>query len=144
MSKEALLQKLVAAGVQFNKYAEPLFEHPLFVPCEKPETVTLVKLSFSDLEVKVPCSYESILESGQKMGLKLCPLYLGAFLRLEMMDLPEGPYLAIASPRSEADENFPAGFYIRNLESVQWLRGYRVDGEPEWPPHHEFIFVKPD
>jgi hypothetical protein len=75
-------------------------------------------------------------------GLRLCPLYLGAFLRLEYPDQPEGPYLTIASPRPENDESFPTGFYIRNIDRSLWLRGYRVEGACDWPQDNEFVFLE--
>ena len=79
-----------------------------------------------------------------ELGLKLCPLYLAAFLRLEYLDQTEGPYLTIASNKPEIDENFPNGFYIRNFENALWLRGYKADGFSGWPETNEFIFIKQD
>lgn len=32
LSKNQLLEQLVEAGIQFNRYADTLFEHPLFSP----------------------------------------------------------------------------------------------------------------
>jgi hypothetical protein len=69
-------------------------------------------------------------------------LFLGAFLRLEYLDQPEGPYLTILSPTSESNENYPTGFYIRNIDNSLWLRGYRSLGDTEWPQNNEFIFLK--
>ena len=142
LQKDILIQRLTDAGVQFNKYVPILFADPLFSPSAKVEKVELVKLKFADLNLGHLCSYQSILDQASKLGLKLCPMYLGAFLRLDYMDQPEGPYLAIASQEPEGDENYPTGFYLRNIENSLWLRGYRIKGEAEWPPEHEFIFLK--
>jgi hypothetical protein len=142
LTKEQLIQRLVDGGVQFNKYAETLFQHQLFTPSEKPEMVKLVRVKLSDLGLKNPFSYQAIMERSANLGLKLCPLYLGAFLRLEYLNQSEGPYLTIASPVPESDEDYPTGFYIRNNEGALWLRGYRVTGEPEWPLDNEFVFIK--
>lgn len=142
LTKENLLQKITAAGVQFNKYADILFEHPQFSPSEESKTVKLVKLKSSDLGLDNPCSFKELAARASDKGLKLCPLYLAAFLRLEYLDQPEGPYLTIASSKPENDENYPNGLYIRNFEKVLWLRGYRADDFCEWPPHNEFIFMK--
>lgn len=141
LTKEQLLQKLTAAGVQFNKYADILFEHPQFSPSEEPKSVKLVKLKSSDLGLDNPCSFKELAARALDKGLKLCPLYLSAFLRLEYLDQPEGPYLTIASSKPENDENYPNGLYIRNFEKVLWLRGYRADDFCEWPPQNEFIFM---
>jgi hypothetical protein len=75
------------------------------------------------------------------LGLKPCPLYLAAFLRLEYLDQPAGPYLKIISEPPEKDETYPRGFYIRNFENTLWLRGYRADDFSEWSMPSEFIFL---
>ncbi|MBK7960655.1 MAG: hypothetical protein IPK04_05235 [Bdellovibrionales bacterium] len=141
LSKEQLINQLIAAGVQFNKYAHTLLEPPPSSPGTHPSIVKLVKVNLSALKMQSPCSFQEILTKALSMGLKPCPMYLGAFLRLEYLDQPEGPYLTIASPWPESDESYPTGFYIRNFENTLWLRGYKVDGEPEWPPENEFIFM---
>lgn len=142
VDKDSLIQRLTDAGVQFNKYAPILFEDPSFSPNSRVEKVELVKLKFADLNLNHICSYQNILDQAAKLGLKLCPMHLGAFLRLEYMNQPEGPYLTIASQEPAGDENDPTGFYLRNFENSLWLRGYRVKGEAEWPPDHEFVFLK--
>ena len=140
LARETLIQRLVDTGIRFNKYAEILFEHQSFSPSHQTEKVSLVKVKLSDLGLNGPCSFQNIANRASRLGLRLCPLYLGAFLRLEYLEQPEGPYLTIASPQPESDENYPTGFYIRNFENSLWLRGYRARGESEWPLENEFIF----
>jgi hypothetical protein len=77
-----------------------------------------------------------------KLKLKLCPLSLGAFLRLEFLDQEEGPYLTIASEKLVNDENYPNGFYLRNTENSLWLRGYRASEDYKWSLDNEFVFIK--
>lgn len=141
LSKEQLIGQLVAAGIQFNKYANTLFEHPSFSPDEQVSIVKLAKVNLSDLNMQSPCSFQNIVTRAACLGLKTCPLYLGAFLRLQYLNQLEGSYLTIVSPRPENDEAYPTGFYVRNFNSSLWLRGYRVDGEPEWPAENEFVFI---
>ncbi len=141
LAKEPLLQRLVDAGIQFNKYAHILFEHRLFSPDHPTERVKLVKVKLSHLNLSSPCSFQEILNRASSMRLRACPLYLSAFLRLEYLDQPEGPYLTLASAQPEKDDNYPTGFYIRNFENSLWLRGYRAIGEAEWPQDNEFIFL---
>jgi hypothetical protein len=141
LTKETLIQRLVNTDVQFNKYAEILFQHPSFSPEHETEKVKLVKVTLSDLCLNNTCSFKDIINASSILGLELCPLYLGAFLRLEYLDQPEGPYLTIASPQPENDENYPTGFYIRNFEKSLWLRGYQVVGDSKWPLDNEFIFL---
>jgi hypothetical protein len=138
--REQLIRRLVDAGVQFNAYAHALFENPAFAPSETTEAVRLVKIKISDIGVAEPCSLEDVLDRASAVGLKPCSLDLAAFLRLEYLDQPAGPYLTVASLRAATDEKQPCGFYIRNNAGSLWLRGYQVDGKIEWPKENEFVF----
>ena len=140
-TKEDLIQRLLQAGVQFNEYARVLFEHPQFRPSEKSEKVKLVKIGLADLKLGNPFSFQEMIRRASDFGLKPCPLYLG-FLRLEYMDQAEGPHLTIVSLKPESDESHPNGFYIRNHEGAQWLRGYRADDFSDWPVGGEFVFIR--
>ncbi len=82
LSKNQLLEQLVEAGIQFNRYADTLFEHPSFSPAGKIAKVQLVKIKPSDFNMSNPCSYQAIVSQASSLGFSLCPLYLAAFLRL--------------------------------------------------------------
>ena len=140
VSKEQLIQNLVSNGVQFNKYANELFAHPEFSPLEEIKKVSLVRTTYSDFGLSNPFSYLELIHEASKAGLRPCPIYLGAFLRLEFMDQPEGSFLTIASVKPAGD--YPNGFYIRNHDNALWLRGYRAEDVCEWPDGNEFIFLK--
>lgn len=139
-TKEKLISDLVSHGIQFNAYAHTLFEHPAFIVGEKAEKIDLVKVNLHDLQLTKPSFYSDIVHQASELGLKLCPLYLGAFLRLAYLDQPEGPYITIASENPEKDEECPDGFYVRYKDNVLWLRGYRATDDYEWPLESEFIF----
>lgn len=141
VEKEQLIQRLLESGIQFNKYANMLFEHPLFSPPSEVEKVRLVKVTLSDLGLEDKCSAEEFSNRASMLGLKMYPLYLAAFLRLEYLNQPDGPYLTVASQKLNEDENFPNGFYLRNFENTLWLRGYRADGFSDWPGSNEFVFI---
>lgn len=138
-TKEQLLQQLADANIQFNKYAYQLFEYPFCMP-EKREKAILVKVSLSGLGLKNPCSLQDVADRAAQMGLKPCPLYLAAFLRLSYLDQPEGTYLTIAS--IPPGNTYPTGFYLRNHDGVLWLRGYQAIDSCEWPADNEFVFLK--
>lgn len=142
ISKEKLISRLVSAGIQFNAYAKTLFEHPAFAPDSTLQKLSLVKVRPADLGLQNPYSLEQAIDKASRLRLSPCPLYLAAFLRLEFLDQPEGPYLTVASSRPESDENYPTGFYLRNFEGSLWLRGYRAIGECDHPIHNELIFLK--
>ena len=141
IGKEDLLLELTQAGVQFNQYANILFDCPEFVPSPETKKVKLVKVTLSSLGLDDSCSFEEFSCRASELGLKLCPLYLAAFLRIEYLNQPNGPYLTVASHKPCGDENIPNGFYLRNFENALWLRGYRADGFSGWPQNNEFIFI---
>ena len=142
LKKETLINKLIGQGIQFNEYAKVLFEHSSFLAGDKPEIANLVKVRMEDFQFSQPVYFAEIVKKATALGLKLCPLYLGAFLRLEYLDQTQGPYLTVASAKPENDENYPNGFYLRNFENSLWLRGYRASDDYEWPMDSEFIFLK--
>jgi len=139
--RHQLINRLVKEGIRFNDYAKTLFEHPAFSPDGSTEKVNLVKVKPSELGLHNPYSLEAAVSRASDLGLRPCPLYLAAFLRLEYLDQPEGAYLTVASPRPESDENHPCGFYLRNFENSLWLRGYRAMGECDHPASNEFLFL---
>jgi hypothetical protein len=142
ITKDQLIKQLIEAGIQFNEYAKILFEHQRFSPINEPEKVQLVKLTLSDLGMDNPCSFQEVVNRASTLGLRICPLYCAAFLRLQYLDQPEGPYLTVVSAKPEGDENYPNGFYIRNFNKILWLRGYRATDFCEWPMDNEFLFLK--
>lgn len=142
ISKGQLLEELVSVGIQFNAYAKILFENPAFTPPATIQRLSLVKVKPSDLGLQNPYSLETAIRHASRFGLSPCPLYLAAFLRLNFLDQPEGPYLTVASPLLTSDENYPTGFYIRNFENSLWLRGYRAIGDCDHPIDNEFVFLK--
>jgi hypothetical protein len=138
ISKEQLLQDLTQAGIQFNKYANILFEHPSFCPPVAIEHVDLVKLAPADFGFSNSFSYQELVRQASMCDLDLCPLYLAAFLRLQYLDQPAGAHLTVASERPSGE--WPNGFYIRNFENILWLRGYQADDFCDWPDQNEFNF----
>jgi hypothetical protein len=141
IGKEQLLHQLSETKIQFNQYAKVLFDHPNFFPPAVTEKVKLVKVTLSALGLDDTCSYEDFSKRASMLGLKFCPLYLAAFLRLNYLNQPDDSYLTVASHKVK-DENFPNGFYLRNFENTLWLRGYNADGFSGWPLTNEFIFIK--
>ena len=104
ITKEQLLQHLVTNGVQFKKYAEILYDHAQFSPSVNIENVKLVKVTPSGLGLDKTCSVEHFENRAAELQLRLCPIYLAAFLRLQYLEQPEGPYLTIASSKPEQNE----------------------------------------
>jgi hypothetical protein len=142
IEKEGLIQRLVASGIKFNDYAKTLLKSPYLEIDNKVETFDLVRVNLSDLNIDKPCPFKTIVEAAAKNKLSLCPLALGLFLRLQFLDQPEGPYITIASKNPTDDPDYPNGFYVRNIDGVLWLRGYRADDDYLWPIDSQFIFIR--
>jgi hypothetical protein len=96
-----------------------------------------------------------IVACAAEYGLDLCPLELGPHLRLQYREQPEG-YLGlpvrqhqapsgaitIASAPLSDDDTVPKGFYLRRIQGVLWLRGYRAGADHNWEPDDHFIFCQ--
>jgi hypothetical protein len=48
--------------------------------------------------------------------------------------------ITIATERLDDDDDVPKGFYLRRIEGVLWLRGYRSGGEHIWGAGDRFLF----
>ena len=48
--------------------------------------------------------------------------------------------ITVASPILSEEEEFPTGFYLRNIAGVLWLRGYSADNQHIWSPSDCFLF----
>jgi hypothetical protein len=54
---------------------------------------------------------------------------------------PAGAVKVAAAPLSD-DVAFPKGFYLRVVDGVQWLRGYRCDDEYRFAAGDRFAFTR--
>lgn len=140
LSPQALAQKLAEAGIQQNEYARVLFSDPHFIFSEA-RSYDIAVISVRELGFAKGATSAEIFAAAAKLGLKLCPTDLAAFLRLQYLDQPPGPYLTVASAKMRDDEEYPNGFYLRHLDGILWLRGYRATSDYIWEPSGEFAFM---
>lgn len=173
MTKHELLARLQDAGVQLNEHARILFAHDGFSTSAAMSMVETVELSVADLGCAEGACMDRIEERATACGLSLCPLELAAHLRLQYVDQPEGSIgrppsqhrappgsLTVAShlpgaselPSSPeplrpagvpSDSDTPRGFYLRKIEGVLWLRGYRSGPDHVWSASDRFVFCRP-
>ncbi len=141
MGKAELLSALLAAGVQFNAYAEVLFDDPLFVTSETSRWVVVTDVTVAELGFDEGATSAEIFDRAQSLGLELCPIELAPHCRLQFLDQSEGPYLTVASVKTKDDEDYPNGFYLRRYDGVLWLRGYRATSDYVWAPERRFLFL---
>lgn len=143
ISKTDLLSRLESAGVRLNEAAQSLFADDRFTTAPVSSSIEVVELPVSSLAFHGGTTYVQIVERAADYGLSLCPLELGPHFRLQYTDQPEGflghppsrhrappGSITVASALLADDDDTPKGFYLRRIEGVLWLRGYR-----SWPGH---------
>ncbi|MHC0036943.1 helicase [Pseudoneobacillus sp. C159] len=153
LTKSQLIQKLQQYSIMMNEYGEKLFANEQFSTSEKKYSLDTVELTVGNLGFPEGATMVQIYQRASELGLELCPLELGPHLRLEYLDQPEGHSgnpaqhqapsgsITIASEILTDDEDFPKGFYLRKINGVLWLRGYRADYHLHvWNPNDLFIF----
>jgi hypothetical protein len=156
LTKLELIQKLQQHSVRINSYGEKLFSDDRFTTSDSKYSLDTVELNLEDLGFPEGATMDQIFKRANQLGLELCPIEMGAYLRLQYLDQPEeyignhsqqhqapSGSVTVASKVLSDDEDFPKGFYLRKMDGVLWLRGYRADFHLHvWNPNDVFIFVK--
>ena len=151
LSRSQLLGSLSSHGIHLNAYAEALLASESFDErAARPIVVTERKLA--ELGLVDGARLSRIFEAAEQQGLSLCPVDTGPYLRLALLEqttssdavmssghAPEGS-LTVASPPVSHDDEYPKGFYLRTVDGLAWLRGYRCDDGHEWSPGDRFVF----
>ena len=155
LTKSQLIEKLQQQSILMNESAQRLFAHDECPTSDAKHVLQTVELTVDDLGFPDGATIGEIFNRAMELGLELCPLELGPHLRLAYLDQPEG-YLGnplkqhqapsgsitIASEILTEDHEFPKGFYLRRINGVLWLRGYRADHLHVWNPDDHFIFCQ--
>lgn len=154
MTKQQLLQRLQQASILMNEYGERLFSDDLFPASAETYMIETVELTVAGLGFQQGAPLDRIFQRAGELGLGLCPLELGPYMRLQYQDQPEGlsaelsqrhqapsGSITIASAVLTDDHDFPKGFYLRSMDGAIWLRGYIADYLNIWDPNDHFIFA---
>ncbi|MGG1791939.1 helicase [Bacillus mycoides] len=155
LTKSQLIQKLQQYSILMNEYGERLLADDKFTTSNTKYSLQTVELTVIDLGFPDGANTAQLFKRASELGLELCPLELGPQLRLEYLEQPEGYFgnasqqhqapsgsITIASEILTKDDDFPKGFYLRQINGVFWLRGYIADHLHVWKPEDHFIFVK--
>jgi hypothetical protein len=155
VDKPGLLHSLRRHGVQLNRAADALFQHPHFTTLGQPHLVDIASLSVAALGFSEGATYRQVTARAIEAGLTECPLELGPHLRTQFPDQHEAPTTAsapirgaphgsitIASRPLDDAELTPKGFYLRRLGDVLWLRGYWSPAEHVWAASDVFVFSR--
>lgn len=153
LTKTQLFQKLQQNSIMMNELGEKLLTDDQFTTSDTKYSLQTVELTVGELGFPDGATTGQIFKRASELDLELCPLELGPHLRLVYLDQPEGysgnpiqrhrapvGSITIASEILTEDEDFPNGFYLRRIDGVLWLRGYRADHLHVWNPDDHFIF----
>lgn len=153
-SRRMLREQLAAAGVELNAFAETLLEHPCFAPGPA-RRLTLTQRTVAELDLPQGGTLGEVIAAAPQQGFELCPPETGPYLRLAVSSQPSAPDSVLSAgriptgalhipsvPLSE-DDDYPKGFYLRVVDGVSWLRGFRCDGEYRWPPEATVVLRIP-
>jgi len=152
-SRNELLRRLAKAGVMLNESAQILFACSGFTTSPAQSTVKIVQRSVGELGFAEGATFAEIIDEASRRGLGPCPLELAPHFRIQYMEQPEGAIgrpqtqhrappgsITVASLPISDDDEFPKGFYLRRIEGVPWLRGYRSWAGHMWSADDVFAF----
>jgi hypothetical protein len=155
MAKRALLRTLRDHNISLNKAAEALFNDRRFVPLRRSVAVEIAFVSVADMGFTEGTTYERLTRGALDFGLVESPLELGPQLRLQFLNQPEGaagfpatehraPHgsITVASAPLDGSDQTPKGFYLRRIDGVLWLRGYRSWSGHIWSPQDVVVFSR--
>ncbi|MFC9707317.1 helicase [Paenibacillus sp. NPDC056933] len=155
LTKAQLIRKLQQNSILMNELGEKLLADDQFTTSAAKYSLQTVELTVGELGFPDGGTTGQIFKRASELDLELCPLELGPHLRLVYLDQPEGNSgnltqrhraplgsITIASEILTEDEDFPKGFYLRRINGVLWLRGYRADHLHVWNPDDHFIFIQ--
>jgi len=154
LTKWELIEKLQKTSILINEFGERLLADDKFTTSETKYSLQIVELTVGNLGFPDGATTDQIFKRANELGLKLCPIELGPYLRLQYLDQPEGfsgklpkhqapsGSVTIASEILTEDDDFPKGFYLRRINGVLWLRGYLADHLHVWNPEDHFIFCQ--
>ena len=155
VGKPDLLSKLRDEGVELNPIAIQLFSHAGFQTRIEQRPLSVVQLSAAELGFSRGGTFIDICSRALAGGYSLCPLELGPHFRLAFTDQQEGflgqplsqncappGSVTVASKPISEDDDVPKGFYLRVIEGIPWLRGYRSWSGHMWAPTDVFAFIE--
>ena len=158
LGKPDLLARLQAAGIQMNEAGRTLFADDRFNCLAQAQQRETLEDSVAGWGFAQGALLSQIIARAAQCGLVPCALALGPWLRLQTLDqaegsvgqpassgrAPPGSLTLVSEPEPEPDLDRPQGFYIRKIEGVPWLRGYRAGPDHVWRPEDRLLFCRPD
>ena len=153
LTKPQLIEKMQQHSIKINEYGARLLSDATFQPAESITILSTAEMNVRDLGFPDGAVLPQIYKRADELGLKLCPIETGPYLRILYPEQPEGNSVntekrhqapsgsvTIASVILHEEDEFPKGFYLRKMDGELWLRGYIADDLHMWNPDDRFIF----
>lgn len=150
--KTQILPKLKEHDIHINRYAEQFLLHPGF-STEATGEMTIAVGPLREIGLENGATLDEIFRKIEKSGFRPCPVNAGLFLRLAWKNQPQSQNsvlsglhcspeqaVVVLSDRPEADDSFPRGLYLRNVDGNLWLRGYVCDSTYRFSGDDLFAF----
>ena len=155
VTKETLINSLNEHNIRINPLGEKLLKSKLIQVSNEKKNIQLTELSLHELGFENGANLLEIIKASQKIGLKVCPVEVAPFLRLnyqqtdtqgmvsmeKQFKTPEGA-VTVVSEIIKDQVSFPKWFYLRKIDGELWLRGYVCDYEHIFESHERFILER--
>lgn len=151
LDRVGVIAALDAKGVQRNTHAETLLAS-LDFDALPVGVLTVTERTVADLGFDDGATLSQILAAAQEQRLQPAQIEAAPFIALVIEQpfeatgsiestgsAPVGS-LTIAAHPPTSDPAFPTGYYLRALDGVRWLRGYRCDADYRFSPGDRFLF----
>jgi hypothetical protein len=155
LTKAGLLARLRRESIALNVLAEELIGSDRFATAATRRLVEVVEVSAAALGLVRGGTTAEVRSRASRFGLGPCPIELAPYFRLQYRNQPEAdpdtaaqPHqapagaLTVVSEPLVQDDAFPKGFYLRRLDGILWLRGYRCDRAHVWAPQDCFALAR--
>ena len=152
--KKQISHKLETHNILINQYAEAFIAHPAF-STENTTEMTIVIASLREIGLENGATLNEIFRHIEKCDFHPCPPNTGLFLRFAWENQPKSQNsilsgmhcspeqaVVVLSEQIEADDAFPKGLYLRNVDGSLWLRGYVCDSDYRFSGNDLFAFNK--
>ena len=152
--KNQISDKLEKHKILINQYAEIFFAHPAF-STENTSEMAIIIASLREIGLENGATLKEIFRHIEKYDFKPCQPNTGLFLRFAWENQPKskisiiiGMYcspdqaVVVLSEQIEADDVFPKGLYLRNVDDSLWLRGYVCNSNYRFSGNDLFAFKK--
>lgn len=131
------LKEAVRKNNTISLWAEQILDKISLSPKKK---INIVKMTVEELGFPNGATTKEIFEKAEKLGLKLCPPEVAAYLRIEYTDQPLYKWLVIAMEPIKDSDGYPDLLGAHRRGSKSYLYACYDGPDDEWDRGHGFAF----